>query len=186
VRFDDFVVLARIILGFLAISPMSGYDLIRAFRTSAAHFWSADKAQIYRTLARLVADGHARTEVVPGTGAPDRVVHHLEASGRDLLIEWLASDQKPQAERDAFTAQIFFAESLTTGELRGILDARRAAAVDARDALRAVERSLPNADPTTQRGAWLRRKTLEQGIRAHEAHIEWLDDIRTGLGDAAT
>lgn len=160
---------------------MSGYDLIGAFRSSAAHFWNADKAQIYRTLARLVADGHARTEVIPGDGAPDRVLHHLEDSGRDVLVEWLASDQKPQAERDAFAAQIFFAESLTTDELRGVLVARRAAAADARDTLRAVERSLPAADPRTQRGAWLRHMTLEQGIRAHEAHIDWIDELWAGL-----
>ncbi|MGO1235111.1 hypothetical protein [Microbacterium gubbeenense] len=28
--------------------------------------------------------------------------------------------------------------------------------------------------------------TLEQGIRAHDAHIDWLDDLLAGLGEAAT
>ncbi|WP_306769925.1 hypothetical protein [Microbacterium karelineae] len=40
------MILARIILGFLADRLMTGCDLMRAFSGSAAHFWSADKAQI--------------------------------------------------------------------------------------------------------------------------------------------
>ena len=51
--------LARIILGLLALAPMTGYDLKRHFDSSVRHFWWADKAQIYRTLATLVAGGLA-------------------------------------------------------------------------------------------------------------------------------
>ena len=61
------MILARIILGFLALSPMTGYDLKRHFDSTVGHFWSADKAQIYRTLAQLVADGLAEVETVVGS-----------------------------------------------------------------------------------------------------------------------
>lgn len=176
------MILARIILGFLVIAPMTGYDLMRAFRSSAAHFWRADKAQIYRTLARLVDDGHARAEIVPGEGGPDRVVHEITGAGRDALVEWLASGPARPAERDEFLARVFFAESLDPRVLRRFLAASRDVADASLQALRDVGRDLPETDPATDRGAWLRRMTLEHGIRSHEMHIAWIDELEVGLG----
>ncbi len=45
--------LKHAILGFLELSPFSGYDLKKAFDGSVQHFWPADQAQIYRTLNQL-------------------------------------------------------------------------------------------------------------------------------------
>ena len=45
--------LKHAILGLLSIRSASGYDLARAFAGSVAHFWHADRSQIYRTLDRL-------------------------------------------------------------------------------------------------------------------------------------
>ena len=41
------------ILGFLSMKPLSGYDIKKLFNMSAAFFWPADQAQIYRTLKSL-------------------------------------------------------------------------------------------------------------------------------------
>ena len=42
------------ILGFLREHPRSGYDLkTRCFDDATKDFWTADQAQIYRTLERL-------------------------------------------------------------------------------------------------------------------------------------
>ncbi len=177
------MILERIILGFLTVRPMTGYDLMRAFRSSAAYFWSADKAQIYRTLARLVASGHARTEVVPGTDAPDRIEHHITPAGREALIEWLASDPNRRSERDAFTARIFFAGSLDPDALVRVLAERREATQASLDELRAVRESVPSPDPARDRGGWLRSMTLDRGIRDHESHLAWLEELRAGLTD---
>ncbi|WP_105567195.1 PadR family transcriptional regulator [Microbacterium halophytorum] len=175
------MILARIILGFLAVQPMTGYDLTRAFASSATYFWSADKAQIYRTLVKLVADGYARIETVPGTDAPDRVVHHLTAAGREALDAWLASDPDRQPERDAFLARIFFAGDLDGADLIRVICARRADAISVRDELRGVRVRTPHPDPRADRASWLRSMTLEQGIRDHEAHIDWLDELLAGI-----
>lgn len=175
------MILARIILGFLSLQPMTGYDLMRAFQSSASYFWSADKAQIYRTLARLVADGHARVETVPGTDAPDRVVHHLTRAGKDVLDEWLASDPDRQPERDAFLARMFFAGDLDDDALRSVIARRRGETVAARDELRRIRERTPRPDPSADRAGWLRSMTLDHGIRDHDLHIEWLDDLLAGI-----
>jgi len=174
--------LSRIILGFLAVRPMTGYDLLRAFATSAAYFWHADKAQIYRTLAKLVDSGLARTEIVSGKNAPDRVVHHITPQGGAALRAWLVGPPERQAPRDVFIARLFFAGDLDDREISRVIDAREAEAMAARDALMAIRAETPHPDPASDRPGWLRSVTLERGLREHEDHLEWLETLRTGLG----
>jgi hypothetical protein len=47
--------LKHAILGILSFSPMTGYDLKKAFDRSVRHFWPVNQSQIYRTLAELDA-----------------------------------------------------------------------------------------------------------------------------------
>ncbi|MGY5763708.1 PadR family transcriptional regulator [Brachybacterium sp. DNPG3] len=172
--------LARIILGFLALSPMTGYDLKRHFDTSVRHFWWADKSQIYRALATLVADGLAEIETVPGQGAPDRQVHRITPRGREALKEWLAAPPERRSARHPFLARLFFADDLEEGRLREMLAERRAAVAEQ---LAGYERMLPEvrAEAEGDRAGALRLATLDHGIRHARAELDWLDDTAEAL-----
>ena len=172
------MILSRIILGLLAIAPMSGADLKRHFDTTVNHFWSADKAQIYRTLAALVEDGLAVVTVVPGTTAPDRQEHRLTDAGRAALVAWLDADLDRQPERDAFIARLFLAESLDDEGVGRLLERRRAAALERLDALQAIEAA---AGPARSRGEHLRLATLDHGLRHLRTELEWLDTVEEQL-----
>ncbi|MBO0610534.1 PadR family transcriptional regulator [Myceligenerans salitolerans] len=172
------MILARIILGLLDLAPMSGYDLKRHFDTTINHFWSADRAQIYRTLARLVDDGLATVETVAGAKAPDRHEHRITERGRAALREWLTSELDRQPERDAFLARLFFAGSLDDAELAGLLARHRAAAREQLDALEAIRASTP---PPADRRARLRITTLNCGLARARAELDWLDEITEEL-----
>jgi DNA-binding PadR family transcriptional regulator len=165
------VILSRIILGLLAIAPMTGYDLKRHFDSTVGHFWVADKAQIYRTLARLVAEGYAEVETVAGSGAPDRQEHRITAGGRAALTAWLASEPERHVERDPFLARVFFGADLDDDGLRSLF-ARRREAVQAQ--LKRFERT--RAETTApDRGARLRLATLDNGIAHLRTELAWLD-----------
>lgn len=177
--------LARIILGLLALAPMTGYDLKRHFDSSVRHFWWADKSQIYRTLSTLVADGLAEVETVAGRGAPDRQEHHITEAGRAALAEWLVSPQEPRAARHPFLARLFFAGDLDDDQL-GTLLAERRAAVAAQ--LAEYERLRPEvlAEAADDRAAddragTLRLATLEHGIAHARTELTWLDDTQRAL-----
>lgn len=179
------MILSRIILGFLTIQPMSGYDLMRAFRSSAAYFWAADKAQIYRTLSRLVEAGEARTEVIPGTDAPDRIVHHITDAGHAALVDWLRSDPNDQPERDAFIARIFFAGALESEALQQVVSSRLEAVRASLEELHELRLNTPSPGPSRDRDAWLRSMTLDHGIRSTEQYIDWLEQLLNGLSEQA-
>lgn len=170
------MVLARIILGFLSIAPMSGYDLKRHFDSSAAYFWSADKAQIYRTLASLVTDGLAEKEVVPGDGAPDRVLHRITAEGKEALDAWLTSPLDRQPERDPFLARLFFAGD-DPETVHRLVSARRSTVQRYVDDLEQVRTATPQVERRANPAGWLRVQTLEHGIATGRHEIAWLDSL---------
>ncbi|WP_456286498.1 PadR family transcriptional regulator [Microbacterium sp. JZ70] len=172
------VTLSRIILGLLALAPMTGYDLKRHFDSTARHFWAADKAQIYRTLARLVDDGLAAVEVVPGAGAPDRQVHRITAEGRAALAEWLVSPVEAHADRDPFLARLFFADGLEPEALRRLLAVRRQ---EAEELLAHFESIRDTTGAPRDRAARFRLATLANGIAHMRAELAWLDEIEADL-----
>jgi PadR family transcriptional regulator AphA len=172
------VILSRIILGLLAIAPMTGADLKRHFDSTVSHLWSADKAQIYRTLAALVEQGLATVTVVPGTNAPDRQEHHLSDDGRAALESWLRSALDRQPEREAFLARLFVADALDDDGVAALLERRRAAALEQ---LAVLEGIADATRPAASRGERLRLATLDHGLRHVRTELEWLDALEEQL-----
>lgn len=167
------MVLARIVLGLLSLAAMTGYDLKRYFDSTVGHFWAADKAQIYRTLAQLVVDGFAEVETVAGDGAPDRQVHHITAGGRAALAAWLASAPERHVERDPFLARVFFGDGLDDDGLRALFAQRRALAQTQLARFEQLRAEIEVAD----RGARLRLATLDHGIAQVRTELTWLDAV---------
>lgn len=163
------------ILGLLDLAPMSGYDLKKTFDGSVAHFWTADQAQIYRTLSKLVDDGAVAVSVVPQEGRPDRREHRITDAGRGELVEWLASSPEAERSREPFLARIFFAGRVNPAVVRRLLADRRTAVEERL----AVLRAFPEATGT--RAELLRTATLRYGVRQFEAELAWLDETARAI-----
>lgn len=170
------MILARLILGLLSLSPMTGYDLKKHFDSSINHFWNADKAQIYRTLAQLVSEGLATVQTVPQENYPARQEHHITRAGRSALQEWLTGTLDRQPAREPFLGRIFFSGSLARDEVLSLLAARRADARELLDAYRALRAELDEAALTDRRG-YLMAATLDHGIAHVDAELSWLDSV---------
>ena len=170
------MVLARLILGLLCLSPMTGYELKKHFDSSINHFWNADKAQIYRTLAQLVDKGYATVRTVPQSNYPDRQEHHITPEGRQALRQWLGDGVARGTERDPFMGQVFFAAELDREEIQDL----RATRPDQTQAT--LDDSLSQREGIDMRAAADRRSflmaaTLDHAIRQQVAEIEWLDAV---------
>src|ERR1700752_2649646 len=105
--------LRHAMLGFLALAPLSGYDVKKAFDRSVRHFWPADQSQIYRTLAQLADDGLVTREVIPGEDILARKVYHITDAGRQELHRWLTTPLPPADSREPFLIQGFFGSQLS-------------------------------------------------------------------------
>lgn len=167
--------LRHAILGLLDIAPQSGYDLGRAFTRSVVHFWHADQSQIYRTLDRLETDGAIVTEEIPQQGRPDRRLHSLTERGEAELHTWLATPLEDAPTKDPFLARIFFAAPLGADGVLALLDERETMVRAELDELR----TLPRLNDTL--ADVLRTATLDVGLRAGEAELEWISETRRAI-----
>jgi len=172
------MVLQFVILGFLGLAPMSGYDLKRRFDSSVSYFWSADKAQIYRTLAALVDQGLVEVRTTRGGAGPHRQEHSITPAGEEALHSWLVSDLDRRAAREPFLARVFFAGDLDPEETATLLRRRREAA---QSLLATVTAIRDEYGEPVDRAAMLRLATVDNGLRHARAELEWLDDLERAL-----
>ncbi|MDO5745574.1 MAG: PadR family transcriptional regulator [Micrococcaceae bacterium] len=170
------MILARLILGLLSLSPMTGYELKKHFDSSINHFWNADKAQIYRTLAQLVKNGHATVTTIAQKNYPDRQEHHITALGRQVLVEWLEGEVTAHTPREPFLARVFFAGELDRGSVLGMIQARREATQAVLDDYLSQREDI-DMRAAADRRSFLMAATLDNGIRHAAAELEWLDAV---------
>lgn len=170
--------LEHAILGFLSGGARSGYDLkTRCFDVEARAFWTADQAQIYRTLERLSSAKLLTATRRRQVGKPDRKVYQITTAGRDVFSEWERVAASLPSPRDAFLLQVYFAADLTDPEITELLTTRRLAHQERLEALRleAVEASRDKS--VSARTAVLRQAAYAGATATERAAIDWLDDM---------
>ena len=116
--------LKHAILGFLAIRPLTGYDLKKAFDNSVSHFWPATQSQIYRTLAELDADGLVTKEVVAREERLAMKIYYIAAAGRAELQRWLSAPVPEPDTREPLLIQLFFGGQVPDEALTGVIEDR--------------------------------------------------------------
>jgi DNA-binding PadR family transcriptional regulator len=173
------------ILGFLNYHPSTGYELKKIFDTSARHFWHADQAQIYRTLARLTQQGWVGRKRVRQEDRPDRKVYQITEQGRAELRRWI-SDPPPFGQgRSALLVQVFFSGQLSDQE---ILKGFEAYTAQLRELLAGYEAVPAELEPYRQefgspRDHFFWRLTLENGIASVLANLAWAEGIIQRIRD---
>ncbi|GAA3875273.1 PadR family transcriptional regulator [Celeribacter arenosi] len=167
------------LLGFLVEQPMTGYDLRKAMEASVGHFWTADQAQIYRTLSGLVDEGLVTVDVVEQETRPNRRVHRICPAGEDALDAWLASPLEPVPVREPFLMRTFFGGRLKVEAIEHLLTARIDEATQLVSLLSAIRQQ--QSTPTSL-SMHLRIATLDNGIAHGQAEIDWAKTVLNGLG----
>jgi DNA-binding PadR family transcriptional regulator len=170
------------ILGFLGERPRSGYDLkTRCFDDAVKDFWTADQAQIYRTLDRLQAAKLVTVSRKRQTGRPDRKVYSLTDLGRRTLSAWLSSQVPMSPPRDAFLLQMYFAAESSDSDLATHFRTRRIAHQERLEHLRSNAAAAAQDPSVPARQASLRDAAFSGAMAMERAVIDWLDDCIEGL-----
>ncbi len=168
--------LEHAILGLLSERERSGYDLkTRCFDDEIRSLWTADQAQIYRTLDRLQAQGLVQARRKRQTGRPDRKLYSITEAGRAELLRWLVSPQPLPASRDAFLLHLYFSAPVDDESLTAVLRARRDGHQTRLETLR-NEAAEGRRQPSETREKALRSMALNGAIARQRATIDWLDD----------
>jgi len=109
----------EILLGILAIEPMSGYDLGQTIRASVGRIWNESYGQIYPNLKKLAAAGFVTAKTERQKGKPDRHIYSITGKGREHLVKWLIVEPQPEIPRNEFLLKLFFGERIPAEILIG-------------------------------------------------------------------
>jgi DNA-binding PadR family transcriptional regulator len=167
------------ILGLLTYSPMSGYDLMKAFNESLKFFWSAQTSQIYRELETLASSGWIETQGESQRGHLVKTVFAITGEGRAELLRWLREGPDDRSGgRSPFLLRLFFSSIGGTGSIRELVEARKAQAEAQAAELRdVIDRIIPErlGRARNKLAAFCWTQAAEYGLSQFEAEARWAE-----------
>lgn len=166
--------LAHTILGLLQQQEMTGYDLkTSCFDQTLAHLWSADQAQIYRTLDKLEKQGWITRTIEIQHDRPNRKIYSITEAGKAEFNHWLQTPQPLPNIRDPLLVQVYFAAQLPNSVLLHLLQQQLAAHYKKLAACEAID--LPTLeDATANRNQMMQRLAQDLAIQREQTYIDWL------------
>lgn len=164
-----------LILGLLAESPMSGYDIKKQVNSALAAATNASYGTLYPTLHKLLAEGAVEMQEVAQQGRPSKKIYQITEQGRQELLEWLKQPTAADQVRREFLLKLYLARSLGAQEVVALLQARRDQAENAQKALLKEKRAAE-----TEAAAWV----ADYALTLCQTEIEWLKRVENQIGIA--
>ncbi|MGD0273350.1 MAG: PadR family transcriptional regulator [Gaiellaceae bacterium] len=158
-----------LVLGWIAHSPATPYDLKRKVAQSVGNFWAFPHSQLYAEPARLSELGLLEEE--QEQHGRRRHVYSITETGRQALEEWLRepTSEAPQI-RDVALLKLFFSDSLDSENIVALAQAQERSHREKLAAYEEVERTIPDH-------ATFGRATLRMGFAVERAFIEFWSEI---------
>jgi DNA-binding PadR family transcriptional regulator len=160
---------ARVILGFLAVEPQSGYDIKTKVDNSTRFFWAASYGQIYPELKLLAERGLIEPDGA-AEGGRRRTRYRITDAGHAALAEWIRGPDPIHEMRDENLLKLFFAGLLERDDAIAVLETARERYSAKREALLAIE---PRAEDADRYGPLA---VLTYGLGMTEFAINWCDE----------
>jgi len=110
-----------IILGFLTLGDMSGYEIKKMMSNSTAFFSNVSDGSIYPALKRCENDGLVRSRELVENGRFKKV-YEITEEGHRVFLQWMETPLKPFIFRYEMLIRIFFARNLSENELIELID----------------------------------------------------------------
>jgi DNA-binding PadR family transcriptional regulator len=167
---------AKVLLGFIAARPRSGYEIKQLVDLSTRFFWAASYGRIYPELKRLEEQG-----LIAGAdasrGARSRTVYKLTAKGRKVAEDWISSPPEVYELRDEGLLKLFFAETLDPARAPEIAREQAARHATIAAELRSLEQSVAAAKAQAPKysddvGS---DAVLEFGIALNQFAADWFE-----------
>jgi DNA-binding PadR family transcriptional regulator len=170
----------EVLLGLLAIEPMSGYDLGRTIRESVGHFWNESYGQIYPNLKKLANGRFVSCKTERQKGKPDRHIYSITEKGRERLRKWLAVPPQPEIPRNEMLLKLFFGEQVSTQILIGYVERMAEERRALLDLLEQAEREEIDKN-LRYPGAPYWRMAAHFGQMEMRAHLRWAEETLAEL-----
>lgn len=169
-----------VILGLLSHEDLTGYEIKKRMDTSLKYFWGASYGSIYPALSDLVDRGLAN-KCNDAESKRNKIIYSITEEGRNYLKEWLQIPAERDELRYETLLKLFFGSE--GGKLQAIshinafqekIEGELPYLVGAADTLR------NNIDVDDTHKYYL--LTVEFGMKAYHAYLEWCEEAKKILG----
>lgn len=165
------------ILGLLMQSPMTGYDIYKAFGSGLGSFWSAKHSQIYPELKRLTEESLVRFTTVIQGEKMEKKVYEITKQGKEDFLQWLSLDPplEPTA-KDVFRLRSYYSQWLPEETYLELIHQQMIKHTNKLNFLIKQQKDVySNVDPVSltgeARGDYL---VLTGAIMRENAYLDWL------------
>jgi DNA-binding PadR family transcriptional regulator len=166
----------HVLIGLVARSPSSAYDLKKLFASSPASVYQPSAGALVPALRRLVHRGYLTVEVDPGPHL--RRVHRVTALGRRAHLDWLRRPVDPDTVgRDLGSHLMRFVlmePEVSSADVRAFL-------TDLADALERFVASIEAFVATTPLPGRHPTLALHHGVAVHRASLTWARETLAAL-----
>jgi DNA-binding PadR family transcriptional regulator len=164
---------AYAVLGLLAQTPSSGYQLAQQVDGAIANFWPMSKSNVYGELTRLEERGLVEADEVTQVKLPNKRVFHLTAAGEETLDAWLREPTfRKERRKNSLLVKMLFADRLAMAQIATLIDVARQEAEGERARLSAIVEKLDKIP-----AAYWGRCTALFGLHHAEATIAWAEEM---------
>lgn len=169
-----------VILGLLSHEDLTGYEIKKRMDTSLKYFWGASYGSIYPALSDLVDRGLANKRN-DAESKRNKIIYSITKEGRNYLKEWLQIPAERDELRYETLLKLFFGNE--GGKLQAIshinafqekIEGELPYLIGAADTLR------NNIDVDDTHKYYL--LTVEFGMKAYHAYLEWCEEAKKLLG----
>lgn len=169
------------ILGLLMQSPVTGYDIAKAFGPGLGSFWSAKHSQIYPELKRLTVEGLIQYSVVMQGERMEKKLYEITEVGKEDFMQWLLQDPPLEpTPKDVFRLRSYYSQWLAEEDyfqlIQNQIEKRMKKYSYLKDRL---DRHYKNVDPVTligaARGDYL---VLSGAVMREQNYLDWLYQCR--------
>ncbi|MFI7006356.1 PadR family transcriptional regulator [Streptomyces sp. NPDC050145] len=177
----------HVLLGFVAMRPCTGYDLKRWLDSEMGRMTRLPRqqSQIYRTLARMAADGWVTYTVERNEGRPDAKIYTVTPEGRKVLQDRLAEPYSPAADfgDPEFLMRYLFAIFLDRAQHIDLIRTELSARTAQMERFRSREIRDEPWVPDVDRRRMTRILDHVHDYKEHtlRAHVEWLERMLAEL-----
>lgn len=169
------------ILGLMMQSPVTGYDIAKAFGPGLGSFWSAKHSQIYPELKRLTEEGLIRYSVVTQGERMEKKLYEITDTGTADFMQWLLQDPPlDPTPKDVFRLRSYYSQWLAEEDYLKLLQKQIEKRMQKYGYLKErLDRYYKDIDPVTltgaARGDYL---VLSGAVMREQNYLDWLYQCR--------
>ncbi len=170
-----------LLLGLIEISPMPGYNLMKAFDDSMLFYWHATHTQIYNTLKEMEKEGLVTGEVIHQAANPSKKVFSITEKGKEAITAWLLEEPELPGFKHDFLIKVSLSSRLSEKDLLLQLDLYEQKLKHKLAALESDKKKefLKFARSNKELVLW--EITFENGIMYYQNELVWVEKVKESI-----